>query len=225
MKRLRQWVWKMPLWIVGLTFLAVILFRFVPPVVTPLMVIRWIEGRVEDKPVGIKVKWCLLKNISPHLIRAVIASEDQGFFQHNGFDWEQVDHALDQYEQGKKLRGASTISMQTARNVFLWQGRSWIRKGLEAYFTVLIEIIWSKRRIIEVYLNVIEWGPGIYGAETAARNYFRCSAKHLTPVQSALMAAVLPNPRKWTPVKPTPYILGQKDRILCQMNNITLKWK
>lgn len=227
MKKWRQWLWKIPLFIVGLSVFGVVVFRFVPPVITPLILFRWVESQLAHKSVGIKINWRSLKSISPHLIRAVIASEDQRFFQHNGFDWEQIDRALDQYERGKRLRGASTISMQTARSIFLWQGRrgsisSWIRKGLEAYFTVLIEAIWSKRRILEVYLNVIEWGPGIYGAEAAARKYFKCPAKYLTPAQSALMVAVLPNPKRWSPTRPTPYILMRRDKILEQMSNISV---
>lgn len=234
-----KWMWRIPAILVGLSIWSVVLFRFIPPIITPFMLIRSIQGHLSHKAIDkkvrhesssgfrIRLKWRSLNNISPHLIRAVIASEDQRFFEHNGFDWEQIAKALAESQsaptgsrQSKRLRGASTISMQTARNVFLWQGRSWLRKGLEAYFTVLIELIWSKERILEVYLNVVEWGPGIYGAEAAARSYFNCSAKELTQSQSALMAAVLPNPRRWSPARPTPYILWRKQEILQQMANM-----
>ena len=147
----------------------------------------------------------------------------RSFSSDHGFDWEQIDKAIEKSEHGKRLRGASTISMQAARNVFLWQGRNWLRKGLEAYYTVLIERIWGKKRILEVYLNVIEWGDGIYGAESAAKHYFNCPAKQLTPTESALMAAVLPNPHRWSPAKPSPYIQEREEDILDQMENIQLE--
>lgn len=219
-----RWVWKTPLIIigafVGLSFFVVIFFRFVPPILTPLMIMQWAEGHRNHKPVSISVRWRSLNKISPYLAQAVIASEDQRFFQHNGFDWEQIDKAIEENKHRKSPRGASTISMQTARNVFLWQGKNWFRKGLEAYFTVLIEKVWSKKRILEVYLNVIEWGPGIYGAEAASRAYFYCSAKQLIPEESALMAAVLPNPHRWCPARPSPYILMRQEEILRQMDLI-----
>lgn len=219
-----QWLWKIPLsvlgGVIGLSLTLVVFFRFVPPVLTPLMFMRWVEGHQQNKPVGIHVKWRSLGKISPTLVRAVIASEDQRFFKHNGFDWEEIDRAIEENKHRKRPRGASTISMQAARNVFLWQGKNWFRKGLEAYFTVLIEAIWPKMRILEVYLNVIELGPGIYGAEAASRTFFDCSAKELTWEESALMAAVLPNPYRWCPARPSPYILMRQEAILRQMRMI-----
>ncbi|MBI4722905.1 MAG: monofunctional biosynthetic peptidoglycan transglycosylase [Candidatus Stahlbacteria bacterium] len=227
MKWLKLNLWKIPLFIIGFSLFEVLLFRFLPPVITPHMLIRWVEGKVEHKPAGISVKWCRIEKVSPYLIQAIIASEDQRFFTHNGFDWEQIDRQLNRFRRLKglnklsKLKGASTISMQTARSTFLWQGRrgstsSWIRKGLEAYYTILIELLWPKKRILEVYLNVIEWGSGIYGAEAAARKYFKCSAHGLTSQQAALMVAVLPNPRRWSPASPSPYILKRQLEILQQ---------
>lgn len=153
---------------------------------------------------------------------AVVASEDNRFLEHHGFDLEAIEKALDynQKKKGKKVRGASTISQQTAKNVFLWPQRSWIRKGLEVYFTVLIEFVWGKKRIMEVYLNVAETGKGIYGVEMAAQQYFGKPASRLTRSESALLAAILPNPLKWNPANPTPYLRERKDWILWNMGNI-----
>lgn len=227
MKGWRSWLWKIPVILIGLSLFSVVLFRFIPPLITPLMLIRWVEGQVTHNPVGISARWRSLNKISPYLAQAVIASEDQKFFQHHGFDWEQIDKAIDKAleksKRRRRLRGASTISMQTARNVFLWQGKNWFRKGLEAYYTVLIEAIWGKKRILEVYLNVIELGDGIYGAESAARHYFNCPAKQLTPQESALMSAVLPNPHRWSPANPSPYIRYRAEEILSQIPMIQLE--
>jgi monofunctional biosynthetic peptidoglycan transglycosylase len=152
---------------------------------------------VAMKGVEVRQKWVDLKDISPHLVRAVIASEDQNFCSHDGFDLKQIQKAMQEAENGGDLRGASTISQQTAKNVFLWNGGGWIRKGAEAYFTVLEEWMWSKARIMEIYLNVAEWGDGIFGAEMAAQERFGVSAKDLTPRQAATLAAVLPSPNRW----------------------------
>lgn len=144
----------------------------------------------------VRSKWVDLKDISPHLVRAVIATEDQQFCTHEGFDFREIDKALADAERGGRVRGASTISQQTAKNVFLWNGGGWFRKGLEAYFTLLTEWMWSKARIMEIYLNVAEWGDGIFGAEQAAQERFGVSARDLTPKQAAVLAAVLPNPNR-----------------------------
>lgn len=149
------------------------------------------------KGVEVRSTWVDLKDISPHLVRAVIASEDQNFCTHDGFDMKEIQKAMQAAENGGDLRGASTISQQTAKNVFLWNGGGWFRKGLEAYFTVVEEWMWTKPRIMETYLNVAEWGDGIYGAEQAAQERFGVSAKDLTPKQAAALAAVLPSPNKW----------------------------
>lgn len=175
-------------------------YRFLPPPATPLMVIRAAEGAPWRQ------RWVPLARISPALIRAVIASEDEKFCTHHGFDWESLGAAWRGWRAGGKLRGASTISQQTAKNLFLWPGRSFLRKGIEAYLTVLIEALWSKERIIEVYLNVIEWGDGIYGAEMAARLELGKTAAALSARDAALLAAVLPNPRRFSVDHPSAYV-------------------
>lgn len=189
---------------VGLAALSVgwvLLYRVVPPPGTPLMLIRAVADGA-----GIEKDWVPLTAISPHLVRAVIASEDSGFCGHYGFDWTAIAGALEENAEGERLIGGSTISNQTAKNAFLWPDRSWLRKGVEAYVTLLIEGLWPKRRILEVYLNVIEWGDGLYGAEAAARRFFGKAAADLTRREAALMAVVLPNPRRWSPAAPTAYI-------------------
>jgi monofunctional biosynthetic peptidoglycan transglycosylase len=180
--------------------IAVAVYRFVPPPVTFLMVQRMFEGR------GLDRRWVPAERISPHLKRAIIAAEDARFCEHHGFDFEAIEKAMAANAAGKKLRGGSTISQQTAKNVFLWPGRDWVRKGLEAWFTVLIEVGWGKERILEVYLNSIEWGPGIYGAEAAAQRNFKVPASKLTQAQAARLAAIVPKPLSWKAAKPGPYM-------------------
>lgn len=192
----------------------ILLYRQVPPPITPLMVIRLFEGE------GVKKDWVPLEEISSNLIAAVIASEDNNFCSHSGIDWGSTFEALSDHYKGKKLRGASTVSMQTTKNLVLWPGRDVVRKAIEAPLTLLLEYLWPKRRIMEVYLNIIEWGPGIYGAEAAARAYFGRSAAKLTRRQAALMAAVLPNPRRWSPARPTSYIQTRAYRTVNRMNRM-----
>jgi monofunctional biosynthetic peptidoglycan transglycosylase len=200
-----------------LSVLVVALYRIVPPPVTPLMLIRLVEGHAISK------SWRSLDEISPNLARAAMAGEDGKFCQHHGFDWEAIEAAWHRYEQGtKRLHGASTISMQTAKNVFLWPGRDWIRKGLEAYFTVLIELAWGKPRIMEIYLNVVEWGPGIYGAEAASQFYFHKSAKALSPEEAARLAAILPDPLKWSASRPDRYVAERAAIIRAGMPEVPL---
>ncbi len=191
-------------WTLGAVLLApvalLLLYRELPPPATPLMVIRLFEGE------GIKKDWVPLSKISPNVVNAVIALEDNNFCEHSGVDWGSLFEALAGYYRGEKLRGASTISMQTAKNLFLWPGRDVLRKGLEAPLTILLEALWDKRRILEVYLNIAEWGPGIYGVEAAARAHFDKPASRLSWYEGALLAAVLPNPRKWSAARPTAYI-------------------
>jgi len=196
------------------SFLLIILYRDLPPPVTPLMLIRFAGGD------GIDKDWVPISRISPNLIRAAMAGEDAKFCQHRGFDWEAIDNAWRQYQRGRFILGASTISMQTAKNLFLWPGRSWWRKGFEVYFTALLELTWSKRRIMETYLNIVEWGPGVYGAEAAARYHFHKSAADLTPEEAARLAAVLPNPRRWSASRPTGYILGHAGVIRARMPEV-----
>lgn len=187
---------------------AVAVYRFVPPPITYLMVQRMFEGR------GLERQWVPLRRISPHLVRAVIAAEDARFCEHKGFDIEAIQKAFAANEAGGKLRGGSTISQQTAKNVFLWPQRDWLRKGLETWFTVLIELGWGKPRIMEVYLNSIEWGPGVYGAEAAARKNFHVPAGKLTQAQAARLAAILPKPLAWKAAKPGPYMKRRAGSII-----------
>lgn len=182
-------------------------YRLVPPPITYLMVERVFEGRGFDR------KWRSLDEISPRLVRSVIAAEDAKFCTHRGFDFGAMQKALAHNERSKRTRGGSTISQQTAKNIFLWPDRSYVRKGLEAYFTVLIEGLWGKRRIMEVYLNSVEWGPGVYGAEAAALKNFGVGADRLTPAQAARLAAILPSPLKWRAAKPGPYVKRRSGRI------------
>ncbi|MCX6266721.1 MAG: monofunctional biosynthetic peptidoglycan transglycosylase [Bacteroidetes bacterium] len=200
----------------------VILYKYVNPPVTPLMLIRLGEQSFGGETVKLNKRWMSMDKMSSNLPLAVIASEDNLFLEHSGFDFESIEKAreFNARKQGKKMRGASTISQQTAKNVFLWPQRSWVRKGLEVYFTVLIEFVWGKKRILEIYLNVIETGKGIYGAEAASLAYFGKSASKVSRGEAALIAAVLPNPLKWNPSSPTPYIRGRQQWILWNMNNI-----
>jgi monofunctional biosynthetic peptidoglycan transglycosylase len=188
------------------------------------MVLRVVEGIFEGKTIGIDKDWESYNNISPNLIRAVVSGEDRKFMSHKGFDWDAIDAAkkYNQRQKGKKLRGASTITMQTAKNTFLWHGRNYIRKGMEAYFTVLIEAVWGKKRILEVYVNVVEFGEGIYGAEAASQKFFGKPAKDLTKREAALLAAVLPNPRRWSPASPTPYIMKRVAFIMGRMGGMRI---
>ncbi len=179
---------------------GVLVHALIPPPITLLMVTRLFEGE------GLHVRWRGLNRISPDLVDAVIAAEDARFCEHNGFDFEAIQDALEDNADGGRVRGGSTISQQTAKNVFLWPGRSWIRKGLEAGYTVLIETFWSKRRIVEVYLNVAEMGPGVYGAEAASRHWFGKSASELTRSEAAHLAAILPNPREYRAAGSGPYV-------------------
>jgi len=183
----------------------VVLYKYIPPPVTPIMMLRMQHGQAE----GIQRKWVDWENINPNLFRACIGSEDARFLRHEGIDWKAVKAArrYNAAHKGKKTHGASTITMQTAKNIFLTHHRNYLRKGLEVYFTYLIEYIWGKKRILEVYVNSIEWGNGLYGCEEAAQVYFGKSALELSKRECALMAAVLPNPRRWQPNKPTPYVI------------------
>ena len=180
--------------------MMVALYRFIPPPVTFLMIQRTLEGR------GFQRDWVPIRQISPHLVRAVIAAEDARFCEHHGFDIEAIQKAMAANESGRKLRGGSTISQQTAKNIFLWPQRDWVRKGLETWFTVLIEVGWGKPRIMEVYLNSIEWGPGVYGAEAAAQKNFHVPASRLTQAQAARLAAIVPKPLAWKAARPGPYM-------------------
>lgn len=201
------------LWFFGLSIFFVVLFKFVPVPFTPLMAVRVIESKTSDKEAIFSHDWEPLENISMNLQKAVIASEDGNFMKHSGFDFIAIQKAMRSNEKGRKLKGGSTISQQTAKNVFLWQGRSYFRKGLEAYFTVLIELIWGKERIMEVYLNSIEMGNGVYGAQAASRHWFSKDASDLSAREAAGIAAILPNPRKFSASSSSSYINKRKEKI------------
>jgi len=190
----------------------------VPVPLTPLMLIRCIEQKSDGKDMRLKHDWVPLEEINERLQLAVVCSEDQNYLRHDGFDWGAIKKAMKQNKKGKRIRGGSTITQQTAKNVFLWSGRSYIRKGFEAYFTFLIELFWSKERIMEVYLNSIEMGDGIYGAEAAAQHWFKKSAIKLNKDQAAAIAAVLPNPRKYVANPAGPYMQNRKAWIKKQMD-------
>ena len=203
-----------------LSVLSTLFFRFVPIPFTPLMIIRLVQQTFGDKDVTFKKDWVSIDEMSKNVVIAAIAAEDQKFPEHWGFDIESIEKAMKNNQKKKRIKGASTISQQTAKNVFLWPHRDWIRKGFEVYFTFLIETIWSKERIIEVYLNVAELGNGVYGIEAASQKYFKKSALKLSKSEAALIVASLPNPIKFNPSKPSNYMLGRQQWILRQMNNI-----
>ena len=211
-------------WIVllffGSTILAVFIYKWCPVYVTPLMVIRCAQQVRHGEQLRLKHHWVPLDSMSIYMPVAVIASEDQRFLTHSGFDFIEIDKAMEERRSGKRYRGGSTISQQTAKNVFLWPKASWLRKGLEAYFTVLIELVWGKERIMEVYLNSIEMGDGIYGAEAVAQQHFRRTAKTLTRPNCALIAATLPNPLKYNSKDPSSYVLKRQTAIMRQMRHI-----
>lgn len=211
---------KVFLWFLMVSVLWVLVYRFVNPPITLLMIQRNIERSSDDKPSKMEKKWVDFEDISDNMKRAAVSAEDQLFLKHIGFDLKAIEKAFETNKKGKKIKGGSTISQQTAKNVFLWPGRSWLRKGFEAYFTLLIEIFWSKERILEVYLNVIEMGDGIYGAEAAAQAYYGKSCHSMSRSQAALIAACFPNPRRWTPKKPTTYIRHRQYLIMRNMRRL-----
>ena len=204
------------------TILSVVALRFIPVVVTPLMLIRCYEQLKAGEELKLSHDWEPLSNISKDLPIAVMSSEDAKFLDHHGFDFEAIEKAVERNQKHpeKQKLGASTITQQTAKNVFLWPGRTWVRKGLEVYFTSLIELMWPKERIMEVYLNSIEMGDGIYGAQAVAEEHFNTDAKSLTKAQCALIAATLPNPRKFSSKNPSAYMLKRQKRILREMKYV-----
>ncbi|BDU71409.1 monofunctional biosynthetic peptidoglycan transglycosylase [Mesoterricola silvestris] len=216
-KRLLRWLGLGLLVCVGGSIAAVILFRFVPVPGSALMAERRILALGREKPYHPRHQWVPLEDIAPAMGVAVIAAEDQNFPDHFGFDWKAIEKAVAHNEHSRRKRGASTVSQQTAKNLFLWESRSWVRKGFEVYFTLLLEAGWSKRRILEVYLNIVEFGDGIYGVEAASSRYFGKHAKALTPSEAALLAAVLPSPLKYRADAPSAYVRGRQEWILNQM--------
>lgn len=221
MKKILKFIGKLILYFFGISIGLVILFKFVPVPFTPLMFIRTIEQIASNDKVVWKRDWISIDEMGTSIQKAVIASEDGKFTTHNGFDVKAIEKAYKNNQKGRKVKGGSTISQQTAKNVFLWPGRSYLRKGLEAYFTVLIEIVWGKERIMEVYLNSIEMGNGIYGIEAASQHWFNKSAKNLTKAEAAAIAAILPNPRVYKAKNSSRYIERRKNVIKRQMNFYT----
>lgn len=216
-KLILRFVKRILLLFLVVSILWVVIARFFPVYLTPLMAIRSVESLLDGELPRNSKAWVPIEEISPKMVQAVVASEDNLFLHHWGFSFKDLTKAFKYNQKGKRIRGGSTISQQTAKNVFLWPARSYVRKGLEAYFTVLIELCWSKERIMEVYLNVIEMGKGIYGVEAASQEYFGIHASQLSSSQSALMAACLPNPRRFSPVHPSSYILSRKLKIVSLM--------
>lgn len=217
-----KWVKRIVLGFLLITILPVLLFKFVPVPVTPIMLQKSISMKLKGEEVKLYKEWVPLDEISPYLQLSVVCAEDQNYLKHNGFDFGAIEKAVKYNEKMEergsgKRRGASTITQQTAKNLFLWTGRSWIRKGLEAWFTLLIELFWSKERIMEVYLNIIEFGRGVYGAEAASHEFLNKSAIKLSAKDAALMAVVLPNPLKFSLAKPSAYTRGRQAWCLQQM--------
>ncbi len=220
MKIVTRWLRNILIFFFTSTILAVVILKYIPVYITPLMLIRCVEQMIDGEAPQINHRWVPLEKISHNLAQAAMASEDNLFLQHKGFDLEQIQKAQIDAQKGKRQRGASTISQQTARNVFLWQHRSWLRKGLEAYFTFLIEAIWGKERIMEVYLNSIEMGKGIYGADAVAHINFNTTPDKLTRSQSAYIAVSLPNPLQRDSAHPTSKMKKMQRTILKRMNQI-----
>lgn len=213
--------------VLGLLLLPVVevgCARFVNPPATPLMGIRWLEDRLAKRPPRVLYQWLPWRALPRVFLKAAWISEDSRFFQHHGFDWIEFNHAMARAQRtGADPRGTSTITMQCARSLFLWQGHSYLRKGIEAYYTVLMEALLSKRRILELYANVIEMGPGVYGVEAASRFHFGIPASRLTVEQGAMLAAMLPAPRRWNPRHPSPRLAARKARILRDLPEA--KWR
>lgn len=208
------------LWL--LTVLQVFSLRLINPPFTVVTAWNWIRHSEGARHNQLESAWQPLKKISPHLRKAVLAGEDQRFLSHHGFDFKELNQAIKDMALKKGARGASTITMQVARTVFLWPNRSWARKAAEAYYTVLIEIFWSKERILEIYLNTVDWGSGLMGAEAASKKYFSRTSARLSRPQAALLAAILPNPSKWSPTNPSAYVSMRQKTILRDMKIMPL---
>ena len=218
--KLKSFVFKTLLWFFGISVFLVILFKFVPVPFTPLMIIRSIEQKLAGKEMTCSHDWVSIDEMSKNFPKAVLASEDGNFIKHNGFDFKAMQKAFKSNNRGRKLKGGSTISQQTAKNVFLWQGRSYVRKGFEAYFTFLIELVWGKKRIMEVYLNSIEMGDGVYGVQAASQHWYGKNAADVTQIQAAGIAAILPNPRKYKASNSSNYINLRKAKIVRVMRRV-----
>ncbi len=211
--------WLLLGWII-LTVSAVLVMRWVDPLTSAFIVRERLVAATSKPQYAVRQRWVDAKDISPQMKLAVIASEDQTFPDHYGFDFKSIDKALDERESGRRVRGASTISQQVAKNLFLWSGKSWIRKGLEAYFTLLIETLWPKERILEVYLNIAEFGKGVFGVGIASETYFKKPAARLNTYDAALLAAVLPNPKRLRANAPSRYVRSRQEWIVGQMRGL-----
>jgi monofunctional biosynthetic peptidoglycan transglycosylase len=217
LRKIWRFTWRTGVALVAASVLWVVLYRWVPVPITALMLIRCVEQKSAGQEMRLRKDWVSLKHMAPALPIAMVVAEDQRFLVHHGFDFEMINRAIEYNKHAKRKRGASTISQQTAKNVFLWPRRSWLRKGLEVYFTMLIEFFWSKRRIMEVYLNVVETGQGIYGAEATARHFWGKAADRLSVEEAALIAAVLPKPRAWRIDRPGAYVRARQQMIAVQI--------
>lgn len=202
------------------SLLGVIIYRWVNPNITMLMVIRHYESLFDGKSSSIQKDWESIDNISPNMVLAAVAAEDSKFLSHWGFDFELIKEAMKHNQRSNRIKGASTISQQTAKNIFLWPRRSWIRKGFEAYFTVIMETFWSKKRIMEVYLNIVEFGKGVYGVEEASQKFYKKSAARLNRFEAAMLTTVLPRPSVRNPSNPSSYMYRYQERVLWGMSSI-----
>ncbi len=222
--KIGRWILKRTLQtgciLLSFSILPVLALRWMPPLTTGVMMQRRAVSLIKHHSYSTDYRWVPWKQISPNAALAVIASEDQNFPRHHGFDFKSIQKAIDAHDRGRRLRGASTLSQQVAKNVFLWSGRSFVRKALEAYFTVLIELVWPKRRILEVYLNIVELGDGVFGVEAASQRYFRKSAASLSSEEAAILAAVLPNPLRMKAGKPSAYVRERSGWIMQQMGQL-----
>ena len=226
-KRVLQWSRRFVLRLLCIflivTVIQVVVLRFFDPPFTARMAWSWLQSKLKGEPYReFTYEWRALQVISPHLRKAVLAGEDQRFLSHHGFDFTELGKASRDFIMNKKLRGASTITMQVARTVFLWPGRTWLRKSFEAYYTVLIELVWSKERIFEIYLNTVHWGKGTMGAEAASKKYFSKSSFSLAPYQAALLAAILPKPNIWSPINPSRHVKERQKKIMKEMVKMPL---
>lgn len=219
-RRLWRALWRLALTAMAASVLAVALLRFVPPPVSGVMAQRWLSARLQGRPAGLDYRWTPRRAIDRSLPLAVIAAEDQRFFLHHGWDREAIRDAMAEAREGGRLRGASTISQQTAKNLFLWSGRSWLRKGLETWYTFWLELLWPKERILEVYLNIAEWDEGVFGVEAACRRHYATTPDRLDRARAARLAAVLPNPRRLDAGRPSPYVLRRQGQIVAQMEQL-----
>ncbi|MEJ2587135.1 MAG: monofunctional biosynthetic peptidoglycan transglycosylase [Deltaproteobacteria bacterium] len=219
---LLRWTLTLFLLFLGISVLQVVLLKVVNPPCTLMTAWGWVESIFFQKPGPPRIYWRSLNEISPHMRRAVLAGEDQRFLNHMGFDFDEIKDAVEDMFSGEHIRGASTITMQAARTVFLWPDRNWVRKALEAYYTILMEVFWGKRRILEIYLNTVDWGRGIMGVEAASIRYFNVPASRITRIQAARLAAILPSPHRWSPTKPNAHVLRREKRILKDMGKMPL---